>query len=81
MVSSDIKCPFFKLFWELNNGSILFDKWDHDGKGFFLLKKICWPQAAVLIATCYKLVQDFRVTCFFTGQYNTKGYDMTTDVI
>ena len=30
---------------------------------------------------CYKLVQGFRVTCLFTGQYNTKGYDMITDVI
>ena len=25
---------------------------------------------------CYKLVQGFRVPCLFTGQYNTKGYDM-----
>ena len=24
---------------------------------------------------CNKLVQGFRVTCLFTGQYNTKGYD------
>ena len=30
---------------------------------------------------CYKLVQGFRVTCLFTDQYNTKGYDMITDVI
>ena len=29
---------------------------------------------------CYKLVQGFRVTCLFTGKYNTKGYDMITDV-
>ena len=25
---------------------------------------------------CYKLVQGLRVTCLFTGQYNTKGYDL-----
>ena len=30
---------------------------------------------------CYKLVQGFRVTCLFTGQYNTRGYDKITDVI
>ena len=30
---------------------------------------------------CYKLVRGFRVTCFFTGLYNTKGYDMVTYVI
>ena len=30
---------------------------------------------------CYKLVQGFRVTCLFTGRYNTKGYDTITDVI
>ena len=30
---------------------------------------------------CYKLVQGFRVTSLFTGQYNTNGYDMTADVI
>ena len=29
----------------------------------------------------YKLVQGFRVTCLFTRQYNTKGYDTITDVI
>ena len=28
-----------------------------------------------------KLVQGFRVTCLFTCQYNTKGYDTITDVI
>ena len=28
-----------------------------------------------------KLVQHFSVTCLFTGQYNTKGYDMITDVM
>ena len=27
------------------------------------------------------LVQGFRVTCLFTGQYNAKGYDTITDVI
>ena len=30
---------------------------------------------------CYKLVQGFRVICFITGQYNTKGYGTITDVI
>ena len=30
---------------------------------------------------CYKLVQGFRVTCLFTGQCNTKNYDMVTDII
>ena len=30
---------------------------------------------------CYKLVQGFRVTFLFIGQYNTKGYDTVTDVI
>ena len=30
---------------------------------------------------CYKLVQGFRVTCLFAGQYNTKGYDTITDVL
>ena len=29
----------------------------------------------------YKLLQGFRVTCLFTGQYNTKGYGTITDVI
>ena len=29
----------------------------------------------------YILVQGFWVTCLFTGQYNTKGYDTITDVI
>ena len=27
------------------------------------------------------VVQGFRVTCLFTGQYNTKGYEMNTDII
>ena len=31
-------------------------------------------------AYCYKLVQGFNVTCLFTGQYNTKGYEMVTDM-
>ena len=30
---------------------------------------------------CYKLVQRFRVTCLFTGQYTTKAYGTITDVI
>ena len=30
---------------------------------------------------CYKSVQSFRVTCLFTGQYNTKDNDTITDVI
>ena len=34
-----------------------------------------------LRSKCYKLGQGFRVTCLFTGQYNTKGYDKITDVI
>ena len=29
------------------------------------------------ISCSYKLVQGFRVTCLFTGQYNTKGYFMS----
>ena len=33
------------------------------------------------LQNCYKLVQGFRVTCLFNGQYNTKGYAMVTDVI
>ena len=28
----------------------------------------------------YKLGQVFRVTCLFTGECNTKGYDTITDV-
>ena len=36
--------------------------------------------SAVRLYICYKLVQGFRVTCLFTCQYNTKGYDMVTDV-
>ena len=31
--------------------------------------------------TLNKLVQGFKVTCLFTGQFNTKGYDTITDVI
>ena len=27
------------------------------------------------------LLQGFRVSCLFTGQYNTKGYDTIIDVI
>ena len=30
---------------------------------------------------CYKLVQGFRVTCLFIGQYITKGYGTITDFI
>ena len=29
---------------------------------------------------CYKLVQGFRLTCLFSGQYNTKGYNTIIDV-
>ena len=29
----------------------------------------------------YKLVEGFTVTCLFTGQKNTKGYDTITDVL
>ena len=28
-----------------------------------------------------KLIQGFRVTCLFTGQYNTEGYGTITHVI
>ena len=31
------------------------------------------------VPLCYKLVQGFRVICFITGQYNTKGYGTITD--
>ena len=34
----------------------------------------------ILFSLCYKSVQSFRVTCLFTGQYNTKGYGIITDV-
>ena len=27
------------------------------------------------LSVCYKLVHGIRVSCLFTGQYNTKGYD------
>ena len=30
---------------------------------------------------CYESVQSFRVTCLFTGQYNTKGYSTITEVL
>ena len=36
---------------------------------------------AVNMCGCYKLVQSFRVTYLFTGQYNIKGYDPIADVI
>ena len=29
----------------------------------------------------YILLQGFRITCLFTGQYNTKVYDTITDVM
>ena len=29
----------------------------------------------------YKLIQRFRVTCLFTGQYTIKNYGTITDVI
>ena len=29
----------------------------------------------------YILVQGFRVSCLFTGQYNTKGYDKITGFV
>ena len=38
-----------------------------------------WSGGCLL--NCYKLVHGFRVTCLFTGQYNTKGYDTITEVI
>ena len=40
------------------------------------MTEVRWP-----IECFNKSVQGFRVTCLFTGQYNTKGYDMVTDVI
>ena len=30
---------------------------------------------------CYKSVQSFRVTCLFTGQYDTKEYGTIAGVI
>ena len=33
------------------------------------------------LLSCYKLIQLFRVTCFFAGQYNTGYYGTFTDVI
>ena len=30
---------------------------------------------------CYKSVQSLRVTCLFSGQYNTQGYGTITDFI
>ena len=30
---------------------------------------------------CYKLVQSFRVTCLFTGQYDTREYGTIAGVI
>ena len=30
---------------------------------------------------CYKSVQSLRVTCLFSGQYNTQGYGTITDVL
>ena len=33
------------------------------------------------LAICFKLVQGFMVTCLFTGQYNTKGYDTITATV
>ena len=30
---------------------------------------------------CYKLIQGFRVTCLFTGQYTTEEHGTITDVI
>ena len=41
----------------------------------WMTREVFWKKC------CYKLVQGFRVTCLFTGQYNNKGYDMITDVI
>ena len=35
----------------------------------------------VLVKLLLYLVQGFRVICFITGQYNTKGYGTITDVI
>ena len=43
--------------------------------------KIVELSIVVFRSMCYKLVQGFRVACLFTDQYNTKVYDMITDVI
>ena len=42
-------------------------------------KKLYMP--GISWSVCYEIVQGFRVTCLFTGQNNTKGYDTITDVI
>ena len=39
------------------------------------------PKAELCYFGGYKLVQGFRVTCLFIGQYNTKGYGTITDVV
>ena len=51
-----------------------------------LYKPLQTPNLGVIVRntkrnSCYKLVQGFRVTCFITGQYNTKGYGTITGVI
>ena len=40
-----------------------------------------FPMHACIENHTEQLVQGLRVTCLFIGQYNTKGYDMITDVI
>ena len=45
---------------------------------FFNVKNWVFGMAAMpFICRCYKSVHSFRVTCLFSGQYNTKGYDGT----
>ena len=34
-----------------------------------------------ILSKCYKSVQSFRVTCLFTGQYDTEEYGTIADVI
>ena len=42
------------------------------------LQKYLKGKKFLYLSICYKLVEGFRVTCLFTGQCNTKGYDMIT---
>ena len=47
------------------------------------LQMVCVPNSFVYTCQgfCYKSVHSFRVTCLFSGQYNTKGYGTVADVI
>ena len=48
----------------------------HEGP-YTALNALC----AFIETYCYKLIQGFRITWLFTGQYNTKSYGTITDVI